>query len=754
MSPLSHPSILDGWFREVSSQWPGQAMTLKVNKILHIENSLYQDVLVFESETYGNVLVLDGVIQCTERDEFSYQEMIAHLPLASHPNPRKVLVIGGGDGGVVREVLKHDTVEQVVLCDIDEAVVRVSKIYLPHMSSLLESPRVKVFIGDGFKFLAENESTYDVIITDSSDPVGPAESLFQKPYFKLLHDALAPGGHVSTQAECLWLHLPLISQLRDMTREIFPVSQYAFTTIPTYPSGQIGFIVCSKDRERVLSEPVRKVKDTLYYNEQIHRSAFILPEFARMILDEGKDIRPLFGKSAFAAKANEEGHKTRKILLLGSGFVARPCAEYVARNPSNELVIACRTLNSAKALAEGLPNATAISLDVNSTVDLEAQVAAHDLVISLIPYTYHAAVIKAAIKGKTHIVTTSYVSPAMRELDEEAKAAGIVVMNEIGLDPGIDHLYAIKTISEVHEKGGKIKQFLSYCGGLPAPECSGNPLGYKFSWSSRGVLLALLNSASYLSEGRQLDIVGSDLMQYAKPYFISPAFAFVAYPNRNSVPFREFYNIPEAETIVRGTLRYQGFPEFIKGLVDLGFLDATEKEWLAADLTWAEVTQKAIGANDASESSLVSHIKSVCKFPNESESARIISGLRWIGLFSTAKVVPRGKNLLDTLCAQLEGLMKYEQGERDLVMLQHKFVVEWADGTEQTLTSTLEQYGSPSGHSAMALTVGLPCGIATQLVLDGVINTPGVLAPYTKEICEPIRVVLEREGLGLVERIL
>ncbi|KAF8435459.1 Saccharopine dehydrogenase-domain-containing protein [Boletus edulis BED1] len=754
MSPLSHPSILDGWFREVSSQWPGQAMTLKVNKILHVEKSLYQDVLVFESETYGNVLVLDGVIQCTERDEFSYQEMIAHLPLASHPNPRKVLVIGGGDGGVVREVLKHDTVEQVVLCDIDEAVVRVSKIYLPHMSSLLESPRVKVIIGDGFKFLAENESTYDVIITDSSDPVGPAESLFQKPYFKLLHDALAPGGHVSTQAECLWLHLPLISQLRNMTREIFPVSQYAFTTIPTYPSGQIGFILCSKARERVLSEPVRKVKDTLYYNEQIHRSAFVLPEFARMILNEGKDIRPLFGKSAFAAKAIEEGHKTRKILLLGSGFVARPCAEYVARNPSNELVIACRTLNSAKALAEGLPNATAISLDVNSMVDLEAQVAAHDLVISLIPYTYHAAVIKAAIKGKTHIVTTSYVSPAMRELDEEAKAAGIVVMNEIGLDPGIDHLYAIKTISEVHEKGGKIKQFLSYCGGLPAPECSGNPLGYKFSWSSRGVLLALLNSASYLSECKQLDIVGSDLMQYAKPYFISPAFAFVAYPNRNSVPFREFYNIPEAETIVRGTLRYQGFPEFIKALVDLGFLDATEKEWLAADLTWAEVTQKAIGANDASESSLVSHIKSVCKFPNENESARIISGLRWIGLFSTAKVVPRGKNLLDTLCAQLEGLMKYEQGERDLVMLQHKFVVEWADGTEQTLTSTLEQYGSPSGHSAMALTVGLPCGIATQLVLDGVINTPGVLAPYTKEICEPIRVVLEREGLGLVERIL
>lgn len=226
-----------------------------------------------------------------------------------------------------------------LILSLIQAVVRVSKKYLPHMSSLLESPRVRVFIGDGFKFLAENESTYDVIITDSSDPVGPAESLFQKPYFKLLYDALAPGGHISTQAECLWLHLPLIAQLRSMTRGIFPVAHYAFTTIPTYPSGQIGFIVCSKEKGRVLSEPIRKVKDTRYYSEQIHRAAFVLPEFARVILEDGEDIRPSFGRDALAAKAKAEGKKTRKILLLGSGFVARPCAEYIVREPSNELVI-------------------------------------------------------------------------------------------------------------------------------------------------------------------------------------------------------------------------------------------------------------------------------------------------------------------------------------------------------------------------------------------------------------------------------
>lgn len=256
-------------------------------------------------------------------------------------------------------------------------------------------------------------------------------------------------------------------------------------------------------------------------------------------------------------------------------------------------------------MASKLPRTTGIALDASDTSALEAAVAAHDLVISLIPYIHHADVIKAAIKGRTHVVTTSYVSPAMRDLDTPAKAAGIIVYNEIGLDPGVDHLYAIKTIDEVHAKGGKVKKFFSYCGGLPAPECADNPLGYKFSWSSRGVLLALLNSASFLEGGKVTSITGTELMASAQPYYISPAYAFVAYPNRDSTPFREFYKIPEAETVVRGTLRYQGFPEFIHALVKMGWMDFSEKDWLkgpeAVGLTWKEATRRSIGANASDE---------------------------------------------------------------------------------------------------------------------------------------------------------
>lgn len=265
-------------------------MTLKVNQILHHEKSQYQDVLIFESSDHGVVLVLDSVIQCTERDEFAYQEMITHLAMNSHPNPQRVLVIGGGDGGVLREVVKHSTVETAVLCDIDESVIRLSKKYLPGMSVGFIHPSVTVHIGDGFKFLADKKNEFDVIITDSSDPEGPAESLFQKPYFELLYGALREGGVMTTQAENQWLHLELITKLKKSCKEVFPTVEYAYTTIPTYPSGQIGFMVCCKDASRNVKEPLRtwalKEEEELcrYYSKEIHKASFVLPTFARKAL--------------------------------------------------------------------------------------------------------------------------------------------------------------------------------------------------------------------------------------------------------------------------------------------------------------------------------------------------------------------------------------------------------------------------------------------------------------------------------------
>jgi spermidine synthase len=288
---LSHPMIKDGWFAEVSdTMWPGQAMSLRVKKVLAAEKTKYQDLLVFESTDYGNVLVLDGAIQATERDEFAYQEMIAHLALNSHPNPKKVLVIGGGDGGVLREIVKHDCVEQAVLCDIDEGVIINAKKFLPEMSKSFDHPKVKVHIGDGFKFLDDYKNTFDVIITDSSDPEGPAASLFQKPYFQLLHDALTENGVITTQAESIWIHLDIIKNLKKACKDVFPNVEYSYCTIPTYPTGQIGFMVCSKNANIDLKNPIRSIDEESeeklykYYSKEIHQASFVLPNFAKTAL--------------------------------------------------------------------------------------------------------------------------------------------------------------------------------------------------------------------------------------------------------------------------------------------------------------------------------------------------------------------------------------------------------------------------------------------------------------------------------------
>lgn len=241
-------------------------------------------------------------------------------------------------------------------------------------------------------------------------------------------------------------------------------------------------------------------------------------------------------------------------------------------------------------------------------------------------------------------------------------------------------------------------------------------------------------------------------MGTAKPYFIYPGYAFVAYPNRDSTPYKERYSIPEAETIVRGTLRYQGFPQFIRVLVEIGFLEDTAQDILSTPISWREATKNVVDAVSSSTADLEKAIVSKATFDSPEDQKRIISGLRWIGLFSDEKITPRG-NPLDTLCATLEKKMQFEEGERDLVMLQHKFEIEHKDGSRETRTSTLVEYGDPKGYSAMAKLVGVPCAVAVKQVLDGTLSEKGVLAPMTTKINDPlIKELKEKYGIYMVEK--
>ena len=284
--------IIDGWFHERGVLWPGQAMSLKVEEVLYHGRSLYQDVLFFKSATHGNVLVLDGVLQVTEHDEFSYQEMIAHLPLMAHGNPKKVLVIGGGDGGVLREIAKHSSVEEITICEIDRDVIKYSKQFLPALACGYDDPRVTVKVMDGNVFMAQNPGSFDVIITDSSDPIGPASVLFEAPFYRGMYAALNDGGVICTQGECMWLHKDLIKPLVDAVAEFAQTVEYAYTTIPTYPSGQIGFILATKNRGscKVPGKVEKEMeKELKYYNSELHTASFVLPNFAR---------RAIFGEDA------------------------------------------------------------------------------------------------------------------------------------------------------------------------------------------------------------------------------------------------------------------------------------------------------------------------------------------------------------------------------------------------------------------------------------------------------------------------
>lgn len=214
--------------------------------------------------------------------------MISFLPLCCHPNPEKVLIVGGGDGGVAREVSKHPKVKEIVQVEIDAKVIEVSKKYLPFMAVGFDSNKLTLHVGDGFEFMKEHSQEFDVIITDSSDPVGPAVSLFQESYFSLMKSALRPGGVVCSQAGTIWNDLDLVSSTLNFCRNQFPSAAYAYASVPTYPSGQIGFVIGSLDREVRFQEPrhvfTREDEESMnlrYYNSDVHKAAFVLPTFVK-----------------------------------------------------------------------------------------------------------------------------------------------------------------------------------------------------------------------------------------------------------------------------------------------------------------------------------------------------------------------------------------------------------------------------------------------------------------------------------------
>ncbi|MDI3327784.1 MAG: polyamine aminopropyltransferase [Alicyclobacillaceae bacterium] len=271
------------WFTEKQTETFG--ITAKVVRTLHSEQSRYQRIDVLETVDYGRMLVLDGMVMCTERDEFAYHEMIAHVALNTHPAPKRVLVIGGGDGGTIREVVRHNTVEKAVLAEIDERVIEVSRQFLPGIAAGLSDPRVEIRVGDGVAHVREHPNTYDVILVDSTEPIGPAEGLFAREFYQGIYEALKEDGLFVAQTESPLFNADLVSRVWRDVASIYPVARLYLAYIPTYPSGMWSFTLGSKRYDPLAVDPSSLPDlNTRYYTPELHRAAFALPRFVRELL--------------------------------------------------------------------------------------------------------------------------------------------------------------------------------------------------------------------------------------------------------------------------------------------------------------------------------------------------------------------------------------------------------------------------------------------------------------------------------------
>lgn len=271
------------WFTEYQNE--NLTIGCRVSKTLHFEKTPYQRILVVDTPLFGRMLLLDDVIQTTVADEFVYHEMITHVGLNTLPDPRRVLVIGGGDGGSVREILRHKSVEKVTLVEIDRGVVDAARKYLPEISCGLDDPRAEVIIDDGIKHVREHKNTYDMIIVDSTDPVGPAEGLFGASFYRDVREALTETGLFVAQTESPFYNKSLISRIFGELRSIYPVVRLFTASIPTYPGGLWSFTMGSKKYDPLHMDTVSVPDMNLrYYSPEIHRTCFVLPPFVRELV--------------------------------------------------------------------------------------------------------------------------------------------------------------------------------------------------------------------------------------------------------------------------------------------------------------------------------------------------------------------------------------------------------------------------------------------------------------------------------------
>jgi saccharopine dehydrogenase-like NADP-dependent oxidoreductase len=431
----------------------------------------------------------------------------------------------------------------------------------------------------------------------------------------------------------------------------------------------------------------------------------------------------------------------KKILLLGAGMVARPLAEYLLNHNFN-LTIASRTLSKAEKLIGEKPNGKALLWTTDDWEMLNKLIADHDLVVSLLPHKHHVTVAQLCIKHQKHLVTTSYVSAEMKELDQEAKTAGVLLLNEMGVDPGFDHMTAKRIIDKVHAGGGKIKTFYSLCGALVAPEEAGNPFRYQFSWSPKGVIMAANNGAKFLKDGNIVDVPADNMFKNPLLVGFPEVGKMEVYPNRNSLAYIPVYGLTEVENLYRGTFRYPDWCEIMDAIKTLGLICYDKRNFEGK--TYSEVVAEKMGVYPRNVKEKVAE-----KLHLEINSPAIVA-MDWLGLFSKERVQIKEGSTFELTTDLMQKKMMLPEGARDMVLMFHSFLVEKASGDKEVIHSRLLRFGNEK-NTAVARTVALPAAIAAKLILENRIHETGVVIPVSKTIYEPVLKEMEMLGISTTE---
>ena len=433
----------------------------------------------------------------------------------------------------------------------------------------------------------------------------------------------------------------------------------------------------------------------------------------------------------------------KKVLILGAGLVVKPIVQYLL-NKGFRVTVATRTRSKADEMIAGHLNGISVAWTVEDLAGLETMVAENDLTVSLLPWIHHITVAKVCIRLKKHMVTTSYVKPEMQALDADAKDAGIIILNELGLDPGIDHMSAMRIIDHIHGKGGKVEEFYSICGALPAPEAANNPFKYKFSRSPKGVVMAGNNDGKYLRHGKLMEVPTENLFKNPLKVDFAKVGMLDIYPNRDSISYIDIYGIPETRTMMRGTFRFPGWCESIDAMKALKLISYDTYDFTGK--TYAGFIAMMMNEQDASDIR-----QKVAKYLHLDEKAHALDAMQWLGLFDDIPMNRGMDSPFEITSDLMISKMELGRNERDMVVMQHTFLAAYPDGRKEVIRSRMLDFGTPATDTSVARTVALPAAIGVQMILEGKISLTGVYRPVLPGIYNPVLDELEKLDIRMEE---